>query len=301
MGQRYIRYEVVPLDEFLNDIGDYWDKDGGKVQRPNGKWVGCTGLRLRTFYRSSREPTGLVCVSCGLEATHFAVESSPGTERTHMNLYGVRNEEEILFTHDHILARALGGADDLSNSQTMCSPCNSRKSRDESREVLRLRSLQEGPPKPPGIPRASKKASGFDPAIMSTADLKTLELLGQAKSTKYLGHFKDGQLVSTLDIAPVILTKSGKKSPIVSVVKGTENPFSVMVGREDGTIEYFLETVDSKRKRHRIDGPAIINPDGKLSWFITGRMIHSAADFQLWSGISDNDLKTLIEKYGDIC
>ena len=74
-----------------------------------------------------------------------------------------------------------------------------------------------------------------------------------------------------------------------------------MVGREDGTIEYFLETVDSKRKRHRIDGPAIINPDGKLSWFITGRMIHSANDFQLWSGISDNDLKTLIEKYGDIC
>jgi hypothetical protein len=35
----------------------------------------------------------------------------------------------VLFTHDHTLARGLGGADAIENTTTMCSPCNQKKSR----------------------------------------------------------------------------------------------------------------------------------------------------------------------------
>lgn len=139
MGQRYLRYEVVPLAEFLADISQHWGESKSRVQRPDGRWVGCTALRLKTFYRSSTEPAGLVCISCGMSATHFAVESSPGTVSAHVNLYGMKNGVEVLFTHDHIIARGLGGVDDLTNSQTMCSPCNSNKSKVEGKEVNRRR------------------------------------------------------------------------------------------------------------------------------------------------------------------
>ncbi len=144
MGQRYIRYEVVPLNEFLAEIYQYWNKTGTHIQRPNGKWVGCTSLRLKTFARGAKQNNGVIkCVGCDLEATHFAVESSPGQIHTHMNLYGMKNGAEVLFTHDHILARGLGGADDLSNTQVMCAPCNSYKSREEGREANRRRKLAE--------------------------------------------------------------------------------------------------------------------------------------------------------------
>jgi hypothetical protein len=58
-----------------------------------------------------------------------------------MNLYGMKDGNEVLFTHDHILARGLGGADDLTNSQTMCSPCNGNKSKAEGKEANRRRRL----------------------------------------------------------------------------------------------------------------------------------------------------------------
>lgn len=147
MGHKYIRYEVIPLAEFLADIGEHWSEPTARIQRPSGKWVGCTALRLKTFYRSSTEPDGLICVSCKLPATHFAVESSPGQVSVHVNLYGIRDGKEVLFTHDHILARGLGGADDLTNSQTMCSPCNGHKSKSEGKEANRRKILSMNIPK----------------------------------------------------------------------------------------------------------------------------------------------------------
>jgi hypothetical protein len=144
MAYRYIRYEVVPIPEFLVEIRAHWNENRVRVQRPDGRWVGCTSLRLKTFaHGAKKDNEKIICVGCGLEATHFAVESSPGQNHTHMNLYGLKkvNEkfEEILFTHDHIRARALGGADNLSNLQVMCAPCNSKKSIEEGRQVRLLR------------------------------------------------------------------------------------------------------------------------------------------------------------------
>lgn len=150
MTQHYIRYEVVPLNEILSEIEQHSTVDMRKIQRPNGYWVGVTGLRLNTFLRASKSPYGMKCVACGLEATHFAVETSHGQSSTHLNLYGKKDDTEVLFTADHILARALGGGNSPSNLQMMCSPCNGKKGKIEGKEAERRR--EEKPKKQHGVP-----------------------------------------------------------------------------------------------------------------------------------------------------
>lgn len=97
-----------------------------------------TSKRIETFIHK-----GTICSCCGRGASFFAIErhshkNDPG--RYHLNLYGLDEQgNEILFTHDHTIARALGGKDDLSNMTTMCSPCNSRKSINERKAVEEIR------------------------------------------------------------------------------------------------------------------------------------------------------------------
>ena len=106
----------------------------------SGAMLKLASLRLRTFAGK-----GTQCSACGLQASHFAIERSyihaglPEEEqRYHLNLWGVKDSEEILFTHDHTLARCLGGANTVSNSTTMCTICNGAKSVGE-RHKLELR------------------------------------------------------------------------------------------------------------------------------------------------------------------
>lgn len=84
-------------------------------------------IRLETFVKS-----GTVCKSCGMAAKFFGVEraltAQVANSRYHLNMWGVSaTGREILFTHDHIVALANGGADNVKNSQTMCEPCNAKK------------------------------------------------------------------------------------------------------------------------------------------------------------------------------
>lgn len=108
----------------------------------NGVSVGASSLRLRTFVEK-----GTVCSACGLEGMYFAPERawnarefSEKERPFHLNLWGVdENGKEILFTHDHTLARALGGSDTLENTTTMCQPCNTEKSKLENRLLQELK------------------------------------------------------------------------------------------------------------------------------------------------------------------
>lgn len=90
------------------------------------------GMRLKTFYTH-----GTKCSACGLEAQFYAVErpvQMNDGHPYHLNLWGIDpNGGEVLFTHDHTLARSAGGKDNLSNTTTMCSPCNFAKSLVEKR------------------------------------------------------------------------------------------------------------------------------------------------------------------------
>lgn len=101
--------------------------------------VNVFSLRLHTFLVS-----GTVCHSCGANAEFFAVEKGVKDKNPHyhLNLYGNINGEDILFTHDHKLAKCLGGKDDISNTQTMCLPCNNRKAHFEQDQIECLRGIR---------------------------------------------------------------------------------------------------------------------------------------------------------------
>lgn len=101
-----------------------------------GQLVNICSLRLLTFALK-----GTTCASCGLKAKYFALEKDANSAPHlpfHLNLWGVRDGEEVLFTHDHILARSLGGVDGISNTQTMCTECNNLKSHGET-QLLKQR------------------------------------------------------------------------------------------------------------------------------------------------------------------
>lgn len=119
----YIRVGIVPIPEVLPKIK--LDNENDR-EREKAEFLGLRtnvhSMRLRTFATH-----GTTCAACGLEASFFALErparSAPDFP-PHLNLYGLKDGEEVLFTHDHVMARGLGGANALSNCQTMCGPCN---------------------------------------------------------------------------------------------------------------------------------------------------------------------------------
>lgn len=143
-GQAYDRLKKISIEETMSAIGvqvDYLKKRGffealknghkSKRQILDGVEVHLTSLRLLTFFQK-----GTTCSCCGLKASYFAFERNAGKKGKqaegsyHLNLWGVNEEgEEILFTHDHTLARVLGGADDGTNTTTMCTKCNCEKSK----------------------------------------------------------------------------------------------------------------------------------------------------------------------------
>lgn len=93
----------------------------------NGTPVKLSSLRLQTFAAH-----GTTCAECGQEASFFAVErdlaQAARNGSFHINLYGIDSEgKDVLFTHDHVVARALGGKDRLENTRTCCYHCNNKK------------------------------------------------------------------------------------------------------------------------------------------------------------------------------
>lgn len=135
MGSKLERYMRLSPDEVLPLITSHHKS----VLRPELHGVPCnlSGLRLFTF-----KDKGLKCVNCGIEGSFFAIERSPNLsvvnrdafnpDPYHLNLYAVGDRgQEVLMTHDHILARCLGGKDVPDNAQTMCEPCNAAKGRQE--------------------------------------------------------------------------------------------------------------------------------------------------------------------------
>lgn len=138
--QVYDRHSTISTATVLEAIGAVIaaQKTGKKLPKTliNCQPVNTKSLRLQTFFTK-----GLVCAKCGRVGTHFAIERTSGHNLYHLNLWSTdENGDEYLMTHDHILARSLGGADNLSNTQTMCSPCNHEKSLVEREELARRKS-----------------------------------------------------------------------------------------------------------------------------------------------------------------
>lgn len=103
MGRKMDRLMVLSLEQVLPLITS--DKKPDDRPLVFGHECHTNGLRLFTF-----KAKGTKCVACGLEATHFAMEKTGGVkELPHLNLYASSPSGDILFTHDHTLARSLGG------------------------------------------------------------------------------------------------------------------------------------------------------------------------------------------------
>lgn len=122
--QIYERAGIVSIEEVLHYIWKNMDdpKKSGKVLISE-HLVNVQSVRLRTFAL-----TGLKCACCDLSGQFFAIERNNNQPGYHLNLWAINaNNEEILMTHDHKQARALGGDDTTANTETMCGPCNWEK------------------------------------------------------------------------------------------------------------------------------------------------------------------------------
>lgn len=147
---RFIRLGTLSIEEVLPYIVTDSKPPHGHPNSNNrptreyfGQLVLMDGLRCQTFAKS-----GIVCVNCKLAGAYFAVERREKSDQYQLNLYGLNGLREVLFTKDHIIPRVKGGAHDISNLQTMCSPCNNLKGHEadvdpsRNRNIGRIKRLQ---------------------------------------------------------------------------------------------------------------------------------------------------------------
>lgn len=105
---------------FLDQVEDAQKVD--KFTELNGFKVRITSTRLYNF-----KIHGITCVSCGITGSLLAVEG-PKKGRPHVNMYGFdKDGNEVLMTKDHVIPKSKGGANHISNMQTMCITCNMDK------------------------------------------------------------------------------------------------------------------------------------------------------------------------------
>jgi 5-methylcytosine-specific restriction endonuclease McrA len=71
---------------------------------------------------------GIKCVTCEISGSVFILETHDPKIKPHLNLYALNSDDKlVLMTKDHIYPKSLGGANEQSNYQTMCTVCNSKK------------------------------------------------------------------------------------------------------------------------------------------------------------------------------
>jgi len=117
--QRKETYSPIYVhDELMNNsfpVGKKWffELDGDRMNADS--------QRYQLFETNTK------CVVCGCEGEYYAKEKSGNAKRYHLNLYAVVDGVEKMMTKDHILAKANGGKNIMSNYQTMCAQCNEEK------------------------------------------------------------------------------------------------------------------------------------------------------------------------------
>ena len=85
----------------------------------------------------------LQCAVCGARATH-AILCINKEGNYYVAFYTERNGELVLFTKDHIIPRANGGSDSISNLQSCCEVCNKAKGNAEigEKEICEIVNLK---------------------------------------------------------------------------------------------------------------------------------------------------------------
>ena len=113
---------IEEVEEKVKDVLFEKKRNLSKVDF-DGDMIKGNSQRYQTFFTK-----GCRCVKCGIEGKYFVKEKHLKDISFHLNLYAIdENEKEILMTKDHIIPKSKGGANDISNYQTMCKKCNEAK------------------------------------------------------------------------------------------------------------------------------------------------------------------------------
>lgn len=137
------KIEKIKIGEFsIDDVFPYISNDETKKEFSVGNEKYIVKMNSDRYFLFKNNTS---CVACGLIGTRLLLECHESDKTPHFNLYGEENGSLVLFTKDHIQAKAFGGQDVLENYQTMCATCNSLKAHSNlSLDSLRkLRDLYE--------------------------------------------------------------------------------------------------------------------------------------------------------------
>ena len=126
--------EVLPYVIFAEEEKSLYDR-GLKKTDPAfiaqttkeyaGVMVNMTSQRYRTFAKH-----GISCCMCRIQGKFFALErhAAQHSSKYHFNLYAIDIEgKEVLMTKDHVVPKAQGGKEHVSNYRPMCTHCNAVK------------------------------------------------------------------------------------------------------------------------------------------------------------------------------
>ena len=129
-----IRGNKYSINEVLSKITN----DRRKVDF-DGDLIYMNSMRYKNF-----KFHGIKCVKCGLEGKYFVKEKSKNNEPYHFNLYAINEQgHEILMTKDHIIPKAQGGKNRLSNYQTMCVKCNNKKGDGLKKKIIEVNDIND--------------------------------------------------------------------------------------------------------------------------------------------------------------
>ncbi len=124
LRKKRMQFATFPLEEIMAKINTP-AKNGGfahifKVEKASYS-VNLNSHRLQLFKQNHK------CVICGAEGAYFGLDKDYPYDQgsPHFNLY---TKDHVLMTKDHIVPKSKGGANCLSNYQTMCTNCNCSKS-----------------------------------------------------------------------------------------------------------------------------------------------------------------------------
>lgn len=119
------RKKLVHLGEFnLDEVMPHITEAESKRDYHVGEHTYTVRMNSDRYFVFKDNPR---CVSCGLEGTKMILDMNPGDNSPHFNLYAEEDGRYVLMTKDHVLAKACGGTDELSNYTTCCAICNNLK------------------------------------------------------------------------------------------------------------------------------------------------------------------------------
>lgn len=129
MLETYNRYNIDKIHELFQEWKEqYWDNPNYNLRQLKKITVIYDGVPVKIYsQRYELFLRNTTCVKCGLMASYYKLEKQPTSQRYHFNLYGIKDDKEVLFTKDHIIPKSRGGGSQMRNYQTMCVLCNVAK------------------------------------------------------------------------------------------------------------------------------------------------------------------------------